>query len=174
MKLKKLIEAVLDEVDSEAAAEAKQMGLVYKGYGRWADPKTNQVVAKTIQGKLVKIENGADDGSMAAQQGAEPGVDSPVEADPVDSENPVPVVSTALEKMLAAAGGDSLKLRKALVKKFRDGNPNAQKWLTQLDQHDEKEKAGAQAAVQAVADRKAAELAAKKAKYAAMYPSPNI
>jgi hypothetical protein len=42
--------------ESEAAQQAHNLGLVSKPYGNWADPKTGKVVAKTVQGKLVKIE----------------------------------------------------------------------------------------------------------------------
>ncbi len=44
----------LNEV-SAAAEKAKALGLVSKGYGRWADPKTDKVVAQTIKGQLVPI-----------------------------------------------------------------------------------------------------------------------
>jgi hypothetical protein len=40
--------------DSEATDQAHQLGLVSKGWGRWAD-KTGKIVAKTVQGKLVKL-----------------------------------------------------------------------------------------------------------------------
>lgn len=46
------------EKDAEqliASKVAKKLGLVYKGFGRWADSKTNKIVAKTIDGKLVKV-----------------------------------------------------------------------------------------------------------------------
>ena len=48
---------------NDAAEQAKKLGLVYKGYGRWADPKTNTVVAITKNGKLYKApeENTATD-----------------------------------------------------------------------------------------------------------------
>ena len=39
-----------------ASKVAKNLGLVYKGFGRWADPKTNKIVAKTIDDKLVRVE----------------------------------------------------------------------------------------------------------------------
>ena len=46
--------------ESEASDQAKKMGLIYAGYGRWKDPRTGKIVAKTIDGKLVKIENGEE------------------------------------------------------------------------------------------------------------------
>jgi len=51
MKLKD----VLKEEDSPATQAAHKIGLVSKGYGNWADPNTGQTVAKTINGKLEKI-----------------------------------------------------------------------------------------------------------------------
>ena len=44
----------LNEV-SDAAKKAKALGLVSKGYGRWADPKTDKVVAQTVKGQLVPV-----------------------------------------------------------------------------------------------------------------------
>ena len=41
--------------ESDAAKKAKSLGLVSKGYGRWADPKTDKVVAKTEKGQLVPV-----------------------------------------------------------------------------------------------------------------------
>jgi hypothetical protein len=46
--------------ESEAAQQAHQLNLVAKPYGNWADPKTGKVVAKTVQGKLVKVKNDDD------------------------------------------------------------------------------------------------------------------
>jgi hypothetical protein len=47
----------LDNLNEESAAakKAKSLGLVSKGYGRWADPKTDKVVAKTEKGQLVPV-----------------------------------------------------------------------------------------------------------------------
>jgi hypothetical protein len=42
--------------NSEASEEAHKLGLIAKPYGNWAD-KTGKTVAKTISGKLVKIED---------------------------------------------------------------------------------------------------------------------
>jgi hypothetical protein len=50
-----LLSELLDE-DSEAAAQAKQMGLVSKGWGRWADPRTGKVTHKTDGGQLVAVD----------------------------------------------------------------------------------------------------------------------
>lgn len=44
--------------ETEATQQAHQLGLVSKGWGNWADPQSGQTVAKTIQGKLVKLEPG--------------------------------------------------------------------------------------------------------------------
>ena len=48
-KKKKLKEWFIEE-DSPAVQQAKQMGLVYKGFGRWADTRTNKVTHKSTDG----------------------------------------------------------------------------------------------------------------------------
>jgi len=60
ISLRQLLEeaTAIFEKDAEqlvASKVAKKLGLTYKGFGRWADPKTNKIVAKTIDGKLVKV-----------------------------------------------------------------------------------------------------------------------
>lgn len=63
---------LVDE-DSQAAQQAKQMGLVYKGFGRWADPQTGKVTYKSQDGRLIPV--GQDqpqtqpDGGTGGQQG---------------------------------------------------------------------------------------------------------
>jgi len=47
----------LKEEESEAAQQAHKLGLKAKGWGLWMDPKTGETVAKTVKGKLVKIDN---------------------------------------------------------------------------------------------------------------------
>lgn len=42
---------------SPGASEAKSKGLVSAGWGRWKDPKTNKIVAKTVGGKLQMLNN---------------------------------------------------------------------------------------------------------------------
>ena len=46
---------MLDEA-GEASAQAKQMGLISKGWGRWADPKTGKVTHKTDNNRLVAVD----------------------------------------------------------------------------------------------------------------------
>lgn len=48
------------EDDGGAGEEAKKRGLVHKGWGRYADPKTGEIVAKSADGKLTDIEPGSD------------------------------------------------------------------------------------------------------------------
>jgi len=50
-----LLSELLDE-DGEAAQQAKQMGLISKGWGRWADPRTGKVTHKTDGGQLVAVD----------------------------------------------------------------------------------------------------------------------
>lgn len=61
-RIEKLVstDTTVTEVDEPApsgkkpAEQAKELGLVYGGYGYWIDPKTKERVAQTIDGKLVK------------------------------------------------------------------------------------------------------------------------
>ena len=53
--LRLLIKEVINE-ESDAAKKAHQLGLKSKGWGNWAD-KSGKVVAKSQDGKLVKISN---------------------------------------------------------------------------------------------------------------------
>ena len=46
------------EDDSQAAQQAKRMGLVYKRFGRWADPRTDKVTHYTKDGMLRKVAGG--------------------------------------------------------------------------------------------------------------------
>lgn len=54
--LSELISDYIKEEDSEASAEAKGKGLEYKGFGRWADPRSGQVTHKTQDGRLVPVD----------------------------------------------------------------------------------------------------------------------
>ena len=56
MLLSELLSDFIFNEDSPAADQAKQMGLVYKGFGRWADARTNKVTHKTDGGKLTKVD----------------------------------------------------------------------------------------------------------------------
>ena len=56
-----LLSELLDE-DGEAAQQAKQMGLISKGWGRWADPRTGKVTYKTDGGRLVAVDPATDTG----------------------------------------------------------------------------------------------------------------
>lgn len=57
-----LQESITEKTGQQVLASkiAKNMGLVSKGWGRWADPQTGKVVAKTIDGKLVKVQPSDD------------------------------------------------------------------------------------------------------------------
>jgi hypothetical protein len=61
----KVDEGVILEAESEAAKEAKKRGLTSAGYGNWKD-KSGNVVAKTVDGKLVDI--GQEDGETKRVQ----------------------------------------------------------------------------------------------------------
>jgi hypothetical protein len=81
ISLRKLLEdaTALLEKDAEqliASKVAKKLGLIYKGFGRWADPQTNKIVAKTIDGKLVKIE--PEDPDAAPEYGKDSKYDSKI------------------------------------------------------------------------------------------------
>lgn len=47
-------EALIVEI-TQAGEEAKQLGLLHKGWGRYAD-KTGKIVAKSVNGKLIKLQ----------------------------------------------------------------------------------------------------------------------
>lgn len=53
MKLKDLLESLFD--DESASDKAKRAGLIYAGYGRWKDPISGKIIAKSVNGKLLKI-----------------------------------------------------------------------------------------------------------------------
>ncbi|AIX21511.1 hypothetical protein Syn7803US30_184 [Synechococcus phage ACG-2014f] len=56
---KSLLSFLSEAADSEAAQQAKEMGLTSAGYGNWRD-RTGNVVAKTVDGQLVMIDAKAD------------------------------------------------------------------------------------------------------------------
>jgi AraC-like DNA-binding protein len=77
--LKKLREA------SGAADQAKQMGLTYKGFGRWADPRTDKITHKTDGDRLTKVDPtqtklGLDDPSVEKDPGRKAGKDAETQA----------------------------------------------------------------------------------------------
>jgi hypothetical protein len=68
--LRRLIESAIDE-ESQAAQQAKGMGLVSKGWGRWADRNGN-ITHKTVQGRLTPVKGQAPGGGQAAQAMQQP------------------------------------------------------------------------------------------------------
>ena len=56
---KSLLSFLSEAAQSEAAQQAKEMGLTSAGYGNWRDKQGN-VVAKTVDGQLVMIDAKAD------------------------------------------------------------------------------------------------------------------
>lgn len=66
---------VTESTDTEQspAEQAKALGLVYLGFGRWGDPKRPGVAAaKTINGKLVRTEPGSTDAQDATDRTVPP------------------------------------------------------------------------------------------------------
>ena len=51
------------------AQKAKRLGLVSDGHGAYADPKSGQIVAKTINGELVFYDQGAGGGATSDGEG---------------------------------------------------------------------------------------------------------
>lgn len=49
----RLLDIILEQ--SQAAQQADQMGLVNKGWGRWADPQTGVITHKTVRGVLTPV-----------------------------------------------------------------------------------------------------------------------
>jgi hypothetical protein len=45
---------------SKPADEAKKLGLEYCGFGGWCIPKTREVVARTVDGQLVRVDDNED------------------------------------------------------------------------------------------------------------------
>ena len=81
MLLSELLSDFIFNEDSDAADQAKQMGLVYKGFGRWADVRTNKVTHKTDGGRLVKVDPaqtkmGLDDPEVEKDPGRKAGKDA--------------------------------------------------------------------------------------------------
>ena len=85
MLLSELISDFIFNEDSDAAEQAKQMGLVYKGFGRWANARTNKVTHKTDGGRLVKVDPaqtkmGLDDPEVEKDPGRKAGRDAETQA----------------------------------------------------------------------------------------------
>ena len=85
MLLSELLTNFIYNEGSDAADQAKQMGLVYKGFGRWADPRTDKVTHKTDGGRLVKVDPaqtkmGLDDPSVEKEPGHVTGKDPEAQA----------------------------------------------------------------------------------------------
>ena len=80
MLLSELLTDFLYKEGSDAADQAKQLGLVYKGFGRWADARTDKVTHKTDGGRLTKVDPaqtklGLDDPSVEKEPGRATGED---------------------------------------------------------------------------------------------------
>lgn len=56
MKIRSFDNFLLEKEQSHAQQKAVEMGLKYKGFGYWVDPKTNQITHKTEKGELVPNE----------------------------------------------------------------------------------------------------------------------
>jgi len=63
--------------EGEAAKQAKQMGLVSKGWGRWADPRTGKITHKTDGDRLVPVKPGEEEPEEKPTGGEEPTGDQP-------------------------------------------------------------------------------------------------
>jgi len=66
-----LLSELLDE-DGEAAQQAKQMGLISKGWGRWADPRTGKVTHNTDGSRLVAVDPQQDKSGGEKEIGPKP------------------------------------------------------------------------------------------------------
>lgn len=83
IRLSELLTDYMYEEDSEAAKQAKQQGLIYKGFGRWADPKTGQITHKTDSGRLVPVSQDQPSGPGPAPSGPRTPDQSPsIDPDP--------------------------------------------------------------------------------------------
>ena len=168
MKMTKIVRRLME---SSTADQAKQMGLVYAGYGRWRDPQTGKIVARTQDGQLVKID---DDGASGASMGVPqtgPDAGGGMATNDVPS---IPVMDKGLSKLMSQAGGDVVKLRKSLLKKAQGGNEKATAYLSQLDDYEAKEKAALDSRLGQMQKASDDAFASQKAKYAAKYPKVDI
>lgn len=57
-------------MESEASEQAKKLGLVSKGWGRYYD-KSGKLVAKSVNGRLVKVEDMGDESTVPEDDGQE-------------------------------------------------------------------------------------------------------
>lgn len=97
----------LKEEDSPAAAEAKKRGLEYASFGRWKDPKTGKVVAKTGDGGSKLVDASSDDTGDSGDSG-----DSGAE----ESKPEIPNVKFSDSGV-------------RIMQKYAKGNPEAEQYL---------------------------------------------
>lgn len=64
-------EEIFALLESSASEQAKKLGLIGKGWGRYADPSTGQIVAKSVNGKLVRTSDIGDEKSVPEDDGRE-------------------------------------------------------------------------------------------------------
>lgn len=88
---KSLLSFLSEAQDSQAAMQAKEMGLQSIGYGNWADPRTGQVTHRTVKGQLVPVaakdQGGQQQAASPEDQPEEPQQEVEVqEPDPKDVE----------------------------------------------------------------------------------------
>lgn len=93
---KSLYNFLTEARESQAAQQAKEMGLQSTGYGNWADPRTGQVTHRTVKGQLVPVA--AKDGGDPQQAAQEP--EAPQE--PVQVQEPDPEEVERMAKGLAS------------------------------------------------------------------------
>jgi hypothetical protein len=106
------IQRRLDEANGAKPSEqARQLGLKYVGFGRWLDPERGKIVAKTIDGQLVKM-------------------DRPEEPANEDGEEPA-TATLELMRVIKAANND-LKMARKKVMRMKD-NPHQETMLQGID-----------------------------------------
>jgi hypothetical protein len=105
----------------------------------------------------------------------EPEPDSYTEPEEPEAEVvPEPEGQTAVDRLMNAANGDYMKVKKVLAKKIHGGDEKAKELFAKVEAHEAKQKAELRASLDAVAAKQAQDLANRKAKYAGKYPSPQI
>jgi hypothetical protein len=155
------INGIVTEEPSAAALQAHDMELDAKPYGNWADPASGKVVAKTVKGHLVKVP---DDVPAQTQ---EPEGEGETSAAPEIPENPV-------DKLVNAANGNYMKVKKVLAKRVQTGDEQAKTLLKQVIDHEQAEKDSMMLGASAIKAQNDAKLKASKEKYAQRFPSPQI
>ena len=119
-----LMQNVVSEPSSEAAAEARKLGLTYLGFGRYSD-QTGQVAYTVQRGRLVPFKHGEQLASMMtkAHEGAK---DANTAQQQIDAVNKAAKLASTVQnrdaKALKATEKDAARVNKELQKIYTPQN----------------------------------------------------